>query len=381
MVFQNYSVAVRLKKDKMNARGLCPIAIRVIVNRKASFLCTSFRIAHNDWDEEQEKVRGRATHAALINQFLDELVRKAKEFLYTAGLSDQYVTAKEVINSLKQSSSRDDLLAYWEEMLDELKGIQHKNTIHQFRSDYHKLASFRSSITFSQVTPKFLQEFEQYMALVLLNSQNTRWKTFKNLKKIFNLARRDKRTHLYPFDAYNCPKYQQRIRTYLTMEEIDQIEALITAGILPRSLWITANYFLLCCYCGLRYQDLRAFDPMQHQNQPRLVLSTLKTGEVVSIYIHKRLKIILQRLSSRPGLFTNQKVNEYLKEIALLAKIEKNLTVHVGRHTFAVTCADLGMSADVVMKLLGHNNVQITRIYYKITDKVVDAEMAKWDLI
>lgn len=377
---QKHSVVLRLKEDKMNGEGLCPIVIRVIVDRKTAFHFTSHRLRPSDWDETKSQVRGKVPNALLINSSINTLVNNARQFLLMAELNKQIVTAKQVIASLGNDGARDDLMAYWDKMLIDLEGVQHKNTIHQFRSDYNKLLLFRpAGLTFGQVTPALLREFDQYMATVLGNCQNTRWKTFKNLKKLFNLAKKEKLTSLYPFDEYDCPKYEQGLRTYLTLAEVDKIEALVVSGMLTRPLWIAANYFLLSCYAGLRYQDLREFDPMQHLNQERLVLRTLKNQQVVSIQRHKRLNVILERLASRPGLLSNQKVNEYLKVIGSMAGIEKELTVHVGRHTFAVVGADMGIPSDVMMKLLGHSNIKTTHIYFKITDSTLDKHMAKWD--
>lgn len=379
MFHQKYSVAIRLALDKANKHGLCPVVLRVTVDRKSAFYFTSHRVTPHEWDEENHQVRSRVNNAQLINALLKKLASDAQEFLVTAQLTKQIVTAKQVINSLRGGGARDDLFAFWQEMLINLKGIQHKNTLHQFASDYNKLKAFRSNLTFGQMSYTCLREFDQWMAVKLGNSINTRWKTFKNLKKLFNMARKEKRTTLYPFREYSCPQYKQTLRTFLTMDEVDRIEGLITSGMLPRPLWVAANYFLLSCYAGFRYQDLLAFDPMAHLNAERLVIATLKTGQVVSIPRHRRLNVILERLASRPGLVSNQKVNEYLKVIGGMAKIEKSLTVHVGRHTFAVTSADRGIPSDVVMKLMGHSNIKTTHIYYQITNVMIDQQMAKWD--
>ena len=379
MANQKYSVVALLKIDKMNKAGLCPIVVRATVDRKSAFYFTSHRLAPDDWDEKNRQVKSKVALSQLINASIDKLINDAKEFLLEAHLTKQMVSPKQVILSFGSDGGRDDLLAYWRKMITDLGGIQHKKTIGRLQVDYNKICLFRSQLTFGQVTPDFLRQYDQFMAVTLKNGQNTRWGAFKSLKKIFNLARKDKRTTLYPFADYSGPNYIQRLRTSLDKEELDKIEQLITSGMLIRSLWVSANYFLLACYAGFRYQDLQAFNPAKHLGKERLVIATLKTGEIVSIKRHTKLNMVLARLSSRPKLVANQKINEHLKVIADLAGIEKRLTVHTGRHTFAVTCADLGIPSDVVMKLLGHSNIKTTYIYYQITNPQIDAQMAKWE--
>lgn len=113
------------------------------------------------------------------------------------------------------------------------------------------------------------------------------------------------------------------------------------------------------CYTGLRYSDVAAFNPSMIQDG-RLILYTQKTGEVVSIKLTGKIKELIRVIKKQGTVYSNQKINQYLKAVAHLSGISKVITYHTARHTFAVNCANLGISQEVAAKLLGHTDLRIT---------------------
>jgi integrase len=162
-------------------------------------------------------------------------------------------------------------------------------------------------------------------------------------------------------------------RGYLTDEEIEKIEKFASKS--KREVLIkVANWFLFGCYTGLRYADVRNFDKKKIVGD-RIILRTEKKKKDVSIKLHPKLKSVLDKID--PYVFTNQKMNEYLKIIAEHCEIEKNLTFHLARHTFAVYFLNHGGSMETLSKLLGHSSLKTTSIYGRITDIRIDSEMDK----
>ena len=158
------------------------------------------------------------------------------------------------------------------------------------------------------------------------------------------------------------------------MDELASISKMETDAIILKNM---AAWFLFACYTGLRYSDVKNFDPAKHIQNGRIILHTTKTGEVVSISTSSRAKSILEQYPKAP-IYSNQKCNQYLKAIAHICGIDKRLTFHTARHTFAVQCANLGISQEVTSKLLGHSDLRTTGIYYKIVNERIDREMEKW---
>lgn len=131
--------------------------------------------------------------------------------------------------------------------------------------------------------------------------------------------------------------------------------------------------FLFGVYSGLRYSDLTKFDKTKNVQNGNIVMQTQKSKTVISIKIHSKLLEAVNRING--PLSTNQDYNRSLKAVALACNIDKPLTSHIARHTFAVMWLNRGGSMDVLSRLLDHNKLETTQIYGKITSSRVDNEV------
>ena len=147
----------------------------------------------------------------------------------------------------------------------------------------------------------------------------------------------------------------------------------------------TLKCFLFSCYSGLRYQDL--FN-LKYSNiaDGFIDIEMEKTNETLRIPLSsKALKLIGHEKHKTTdkvlNVYTNQKVNDYLKVGLTLAGIKKNMSFHCSRHTFASISLNLNIPLNVVSKLLGHNDLKTTLIYAKLDEQTKVDEMKKWDAI
>jgi site-specific recombinase XerD len=176
---------------------------------------------------------------------------------------------------------------------------------------------------------------------------------------------------------------QPVIREYLTQEEID----IILSKELPReSLTVVRDIFVFCCYTGLAYSDVKK---LKHNEIVKGIDGSLwiqtfraKTKTRVPIPLLQNALDIIERykINESCGFVfpvpSNQKMNEYLKEIAGICKITKNLTCHIARHSFATTITlSNGVPIETVSKMLGHTNIKTTQIYGKVVDFKISGDM------
>lgn len=143
---------------------------------------------------------------------------------------------------------------------------------------------------------------------------------------------------------------------------------------------------LLSCYTGLSYVDvhsLTANDIVEENGRLWIRKARHKTNVMCHIPILKPAKNILDKYSSsyhKDGkllpVLSNQKMNAYLKEIAAIVNINKDLTTHLARHTFATTVTLANhVSIENVSKMLGHSNIRMTQHYARILDASIENEM------
>jgi len=134
----------------------------------------------------------------------------------------------------------------------------------------------------------------------------------------------------------------------------------------------------LGCYSGLRYSDWNRFNYEEFIQGDRLIFRAKKNRAAVTILMHDKLKEVVQRLRNLPAVYTEQKTNFYLKSIAVLAGINKNLTTHVARHTFATNCLRLKYPDNYIAQAMGITK-ETLEVYKHLINPELDVEMLKWN--
>ena len=172
-------------------------------------------------------------------------------------------------------------------------------------------------------------------------------------------------------------------RAYLT---IDELERLANKEFSSERLERMRDIFLFCCYTGLAYIDVKTLTTenlvQKADGKWWIVTKRTKTEVPVNVpLLEVPMRLIKKYEPLRKGnlvfpVYSNQKSNDYLKEIAALCDIHKDVTFHVARHTFATTVTlENGVPIESVSKMLGHTNVQTTQIYARITERKINLDM------
>lgn len=227
----------------------------------------------------------------------------------------------------------------------------------------------------SRVTVDLLNRYKAWLNDYYKGS-NTVWKALTRMRTIFTRAIQEKILQDDPFDLFDIPPFRQTKRNYLTDKQLERIEDYALSKDCPDALKLYAVWFVISCYTGLRFSDMQQFNKKKHIKGGRLILHTIKTGDIVSIPFNEKLAMLFDEIDYSP-LNSNQKTNKNLKYLMDACDIDLNLTVHVARHTFAVRCATAGIPIEVTGKLLAQTSTKTTSIYYKITNPKIDQEFGK----
>lgn len=172
-------------------------------------------------------------------------------------------------------------------------------------------------------------------------------------------------------------------RGFLTDEEIT---AVMTKQFdLPR-LELVRDLFIFSCFTGLAYIDVKALTPnkiVRLANVDWIISKRIKTETPINVVLSDGAKHIIEKYKDAPKkkghvfpVLSNQKTNQYLKEIATACGIDKELTFHMARHTFATLTLSKGVPIESVSRMLGHTNIRTTQVYAKITNKKIEHDMA-----
>jgi integrase len=178
-----------------------------------------------------------------------------------------------------------------------------------------------------------------------------------------------------PYNGFRLSKGEQgRSVKYLTEDELAMVES---ATVNNNSTRNAKACFLFCCFTGLAYADLAKFNwgkDVYRVNEKFFIEDVrTKTGTSYKIQILSKAYNILQECNFSLPVVSNQKYNNALKVLSSCAKLNKPLTSHMARHTFAVFALNNGVRIEVVSKMLAHTDIKTTQIYAKVLQKEVEA--------
>jgi integrase/recombinase XerD len=395
------SVSIVYRKDKLNKKGEAPIHFRIIKDRKISYISSGIMLPEENWDFAKNKIKGKHTNSARLNSFLSNKYAELQDQVFEHETISKSTTTRQLKEKI-YGKKPEDFFAFANEAVGNYKAdgkistyITHCSTIRTLR-EYAK----NQSLMFQDITPDFLAKYERYLQTTQKLKTNTIHKHLKFLRKLFNDALRSEKIEYQhnPFTKYKL-KLAKTSRSFLNDEELKAIEDVPTVP--GERMDLHKQMFIFAAYTGgLRVSDVlklrwKNFDGTHiniaiHKTKSQLSIKLPnKAIEIINKYHSKTTKqtdFIFPMLSNGidlddPQISYNQissataYVNKNLKLLAKKAEIEKPLSFHISRHTWATRALRKGISIDKVSKLMGHAQIRETQIYAKIVNAELDKAM------
>lgn len=397
---QTFSVHIWLRKPKDGGKIDAPIYARVTVNGKRSEISLIRKAIIADWDVERGRSRGTKQETRMLNRYIDQAYSRLFECYQDLRMENKLVTAQAIkARFLGEDEQHHSLLALVDyhntQMTETLRWGTLKNyfTTQRYIKEFVFKEYKSVDIYLHQLSYKFIIDFERFLRKYKPRDHhkpmgnNTVMKHIERLRKIISLGHRIEWIDKDPFIQYKA-KYDKVERGFLTKLELQRLE---DKEFKIERLQLVKDLFVFSCYTGLSYIDMMQLTKLNlvRGMDGEYWLNTMrqKTNTTVKIPIlAKAQKLILKykknpRALEKGTLFpviSNQKLNAYLKEIADICEIEKNMTFHMARHTFATTVTlTNGVPIETVSKLLGHSKITTTQIYAKIIERKVGDDMKK----
>lgn len=357
-------------RNRPDKKGYCAVRVVVQDRGKRVYMPLALKVLPAEWDSDTQKVKASHSHATTINNVLKLKMADLQASVATESLNGKLSLDKIAGRRVSKHSFRD----FAGSCLDKWEKTKSYNSIRAYSSMLKQVLRYDKDISVEDISPDWLAKYESWCRDECGDGGTLKRVAF--LSVILKESIRQGIIDRDPFLIYQKPPKKNPPKVWLTMDELKRIEntAIKNGSDVVRK---TAYWFLLACYTGLRYSDIQIFNKGMIQDG-RLILYTQKTGEVVSIKLTRKIKELIRVVLKQDPVYSNQKINVYLKAVAHFSKIHKHISFHSARHSFAVNCANLGISQEVAAKLLGHSDLRTTAIYYKIVDARVDKEMEKW---
>jgi site-specific recombinase XerD len=372
-------------KPEQNKQGLNPVYVRAFQQGKKIEIATPVVLPKEDWSQAKQRVKKRNKLHEKYNAILEAYDKKALKYVLNNFVHEETPLTlrqfKDYMLSIGQSG--ESFTDYIFNYLNENKPRLRLESWWSYKSQITKLLKFRKVVCFADITEKFINDYQQYMLSTLGNNENTVSKSLRSLRTFVNIAIRYGYIKNSPFRYITIKKVDGK-RDFLTPEELNKLAKVYFSDcIIDRKEKQILQYFLFSCYTGLRYSDLKALKAAAIRDSS-LQISMHKTGYIVSIPLsQKAFELLPNDVKSKQNtvfqVYCNKVTNRILKQIGRKYGIQKKLTCHVARHTFATISITLGIPIEVVSKLLGHTNLKTTQVYAKIVDSVKEREMEKWN--
>lgn len=375
--------AVYNRKKKLLADGTALVQIEAYLSMKKKYFSTGIYLNPDQWDNRHRKVKNHPNAIKLNKQINDYIAKLQGVELDRLNAGKSFTL--DLLTDFLKGRYTNSFTDFMQSEIEADKTTAPATKVNQLTT-LKELQRFKKNIIFDELTFELLTDFERYLYNKGLKT-NTVNKYFRHIRRFVNLAINKDLFELnrYPFRKFKA-KAETTEREYLTPEEIIKIESL-EFNQDEKHLVKIRDMFLFSCYTGLRFSDLSALrkDNLQTVNGDLwLNISMIKTGEKINIPLYllfegKPINILNTYIKEdRKYIFdeiSNQYVNRSLKDIAIKAKINKNITFHTARHTQATFLLYKGVSVTTVQKMLGHKKLQTTLIYSKVMDKTVISEL------
>jgi site-specific recombinase XerD len=356
------------------------------------------KIDFTHWDSATHTVKGQPLHNQLLHQKVEEYKQKMMGAYYMLIQNGAEVTLREIIDMAfgKEGGKTYSLFSVFNETILKmeklLKPKQSNANIQKHRSCVKHLKNYIqqkyrvNDITFTRINRHFIDDFEYYLKAEVGNSHNSANKMLQIFKKIYSIAVNNRWTAHNAFAGKRLC-YKKVAKPYLNSIELKDLS---NHEFGSSRLEIIRDSFIFSCYTGLAYIDIltlqrRHIEYNSSNNQYFIRKNRTKTGVESIIPLFKPAVKVLEKylpnwIAALPEtlllpIISNQKYNLYLKEVGLLCELDKNLTTHVARHTFATTVTlENGVSIESVSKMLGHAKLSQTQEYAKVTEIKIEKD-------
>ena len=395
---KTFGLLFYVKRSKMIGNGTVPVYLRVTVDGERIEISSKRYVNPDKWNANGQKLNGTGEEVRSLNNYLKTLEHQVYEIhrhLIEKKLPLTAVNLKNVLLKKDDVATCKMLIPIFKEhnrQVSALIGTEYaKGTADRYETSLKHTQAFLKwkykvdDINIEGINHEFIMSYDFYLRSERKCANNSTVKYMKNFKKIILMCIDNGWLDKDPFIKYK-PKVKIVARDYLTKEELETMAIKTYSSLRIEQV---KDIFIFCCYTGLAYIDVKQLKRSEIikgiDGQQWIFTTRQKTDTASRIPLLTQALQIIQKYENHPEcadqdkvlpVLSNQKMNSYLKEIADVCGINKELTFHIARHTFAtsVTLAN-GVSIESVSKMLGHKNIRTTQHYAKILDSKVSEDM------
>ncbi|NDV93520.1 hypothetical protein D0T84_01135 [Dysgonomonas sp. 521] len=358
--------------SSLEKQGLLQIVIRQNKTSRRKYISTGIRLYKNQFSDKKGFTCINHENAKDVTSTAWEMYNKIEKFC----LSDRCIKWEDIEKWDKDKNDLDSVIKFIESEM-KLRNMEY-NTLKAHVTLVNKLNDFKKIKIFSDLTYSNITEFDKYMrdkgiGNVSINKNHSLFNLYIKIAINKDLIEKN------PYNKFTPPKGKNNDPVFLTQDEVENIKKI--SG-LNDKLEKVKDLFIFQCYTGMAYIDMQGFSKNSIQvvdEQEVIRSSRTKTDESFILLFLPDAKKIAEKYNYNLPKISNQKYNDYLK--LLIAhpniNINKKVTSHTARHTFATYLLNKGIPIETVSKTLGHASIKQTQLYARLLGKKVIDDMKK----
>ncbi len=403
-----YTINLDCKTHHISKDGSFPILLRVSLNGEQDYFNTGKRIDANHYDKGKKEVKrgikGSSGYTSIIDKHKERIRNLIEDFdkkgevISIARLKESYYELNGSGKETKCFYTYVENRIKWEKKNTQLK------TLSNYEFQLKKLRGYKPKLSYFDIDDKFLTEYKAYLLDTKKQKDNTAYHSMTFIRKYIKQLIKEGKLVKNPFDNFTVGKPFETELVYLEPDELRLLHDLYDSRRLldvkqekkskysknfdlGKAFQNTLQHFLVSCYTGLRHSDIKTLN-IQHINDEgitkRLVKGKQGEQPIVKIPMIDNFRSLINKNSINGNVFEsavvgNGQTNIYLKKIMSIAGINKHITFHKARYTFAINSLILGMEITTLSEILGHSELETTQRYAKIVSVLRKRGMAKWN--
>jgi integrase/recombinase XerC len=374
-----------------NSQGQSPIYLRINHKGKVTDISLKIFTTPGQWNEKRRRVKSGDPHHVRKNKLLSHYEAKAIKIVDAFAVKDKRLTFTEFKRLFRDEQyGSQDFYAFTDKLIQDKTGVNEPNTIKSLQSSMRKLKTFAPALTFNDISLDFIERYEKWLKVERGNNSNSISKAMRLFKMVAKDALKNGLIEKDVFAGYKIRRIEGT-REHLTDQEVKTLIGIYESSTIKRNMRGVLGYFLFACHTGLSYADIKKLRKRDiitmatnHQETRFVKIERTKTDTPVLVpLIPQAEKLIPDGIyydaQKAFRVLTSQPTNRYLKTLMHMAGINKTISFHCARHTFATLCKSYGINYDVIAKYLGHTDHKTTAVYAKYETSLLISEMAKWN--
>lgn len=383
------------KQKKVSGKNVYPIYFQAFVLRRKKEFATGVHSTIEDWDETKEQIKGKGKSIEESNLMLSHIKSKAHNIIARYFVANKPLEWDSFLKELRANVSSDNFLDYFANKIDECESrdIIGQQTANTHRVILRRCERFNAHWPFHSLNSEWFEKFENNLIKELKHKERTSGIRLKNEGyNTINITKKVVKTYLlkakkdsFDFEVPSIKiNFTKTARTYLTQEELSRLvksyknKIYDEKNIKSKAL----KMFLFSTCTGLRISDIKRFnsdfvkDDLIHITPKK----TKKQQITVQIPLTKFAKeLVSDHDGSDFRKYSEPKINEALKSIASDHNINKEISMNVGRHTFATLFLEKSNNLKALMDILGHQNIRTTQNYLHVNTSFLKSEMDRME--